>query len=123
MYRMQQQLDTCDVWPKGQIPADFHEPVVSDVPVLVLSGALDPVTPPAYGDVVARTLSRSLHAVFAFRGHEPFGDHEALSCAMGMMTGFLESSSLDGLDIRCAAELEPLPDPLTSTASGEAERN
>ena len=29
---------------------DVTTPVASDVPVLILSGGLDPVTPPAYGD-------------------------------------------------------------------------
>ena len=34
----------------GRRPADFHAPVRSDRPVLLLSGEFDPVTPPRYGE-------------------------------------------------------------------------
>ena len=36
----------CAAWPKGARPADFHAPLASDVPALLLSGEFDPVTPP-----------------------------------------------------------------------------
>ena len=51
------------------MPADFATPVKSDVPVLLLSGALDPVTPPANGDDVAKTLPNSRHVVAGGLGH------------------------------------------------------
>src|SRR5262249_20629048 len=35
----------CARWPKGAIDADFKTPVVSDRPVLLLSGSNDPITP------------------------------------------------------------------------------
>ena len=47
-------LAVCDVWPRGTAPADAATPVASDMPVLILSGGLDPVTPPAYGAEVAK---------------------------------------------------------------------
>jgi pimeloyl-ACP methyl ester carboxylesterase len=40
-------LEVCSFWPRGPVPADFHDPVASSVPVLLLSGDLDPVTPPS----------------------------------------------------------------------------
>jgi pimeloyl-ACP methyl ester carboxylesterase len=46
----------CAVWPKGAMPADFHAPLKSDVPALVLEGEFDPVTPPRYGKEVVATL-------------------------------------------------------------------
>ena len=36
----------CEVWPKGDKPADFNTPLKGDLPVLVLTGEFDPVTPP-----------------------------------------------------------------------------
>ncbi len=42
----------CEVWPRGRVPADFHAPVASDRPALLLSGEFDPVTPPRYGEQV-----------------------------------------------------------------------
>ncbi len=56
-------IAVCDVWPRGTVPADFAQPVASDKPVLLFSGGMDPVTPPAYGDAVAKTLSNSRHIV------------------------------------------------------------
>ena len=38
----------CEVWPRGEVPEGFHDAVRSDVPVLLLSGERDPVTPPHY---------------------------------------------------------------------------
>ena len=51
-------IAVCDEWPQGTCPADFVQPVESDVPVLLLSGGLDPVTPPAYAAEVAKNLAR-----------------------------------------------------------------
>jgi pimeloyl-ACP methyl ester carboxylesterase len=45
---------------------DFGEllqPTCFDVPVLILTGQWDPVTPPSYGDTIAKYLSRSFHIV------------------------------------------------------------
>ena len=58
-------IAVCDRWPQGGYPADFATPVKSDVPVLLLSGGLDPVTPPAYGEEVAKGLPNSRHIVAA----------------------------------------------------------
>ena len=36
----------CSVWPRGALDKDFKTPLASDLPVLLLSGEADPVTPP-----------------------------------------------------------------------------
>ena len=59
----------CKFWPVGQIPENYFEPVSSDVPVLLLSGTLDPITPPKYGWEAAATLSNSEHVIVAGVGH------------------------------------------------------
>ncbi|HSR54575.1 MAG TPA: alpha/beta fold hydrolase, partial [Acidobacteriota bacterium] len=43
--RLDATLAICKGWPKGQIPADFHEPVQSDLPVLLIAGEYDPASP------------------------------------------------------------------------------
>ena len=53
-YRIRQQKAACKVWPRGKIPADAHEPVHSDVPVLLISGERDPVTPPEFAEQASR---------------------------------------------------------------------
>ena len=66
-------LAQCAVWPRGTTPKDFHDAVKSDLPVLLLSGELDPVTPPRYAEEVQRTLPNSRHFVFRGQGHSVLG--------------------------------------------------
>src|SRR5262245_41524683 len=67
-YRVFQQTRACSMWPRGEIPADFLEPVSSDAPVLIFSGNMDPVTPPKYGEEVARHLPNSRHVIIPEAG-------------------------------------------------------
>lgn len=93
----------CQEWPRGDVPADFAAPVRADVPVLILSGRLDPVTPPYWGEQVAAFLPRARQAVFAASSHFPDGD-----CAAGLVARFLEQGHAENLDVRCAqAEIRP----------------
>ena len=62
----------CEVWPRTTVPADFRHPVETAVPVIVISGELDPVTPPVFGDAIARHLTTGRHVVRPARG--PPGD-------------------------------------------------
>ena len=60
----------CGRWPVGPVDADFKTPVVSDTPVLLLSGEYDPITPPAYAESVktrgsAQQRARGRHAARA----------------------------------------------------------
>ncbi len=46
----------CPVWPHRPAPATDAVPLRSDVPALLLSGELDPVTPPRYAEQVLKGL-------------------------------------------------------------------
>ncbi|WP_312688237.1 alpha/beta hydrolase, partial [Escherichia coli] len=46
----------CPVWPHRPAPATDAVPLRSDVPALLLSGELDPVTPPRYAAQVLKGL-------------------------------------------------------------------
>ncbi len=59
----------CDIWDSPRADASFKEDVVSDIPTLLLSGELDPVTPPAFADKAMQTLSNSQHLVAKGQGH------------------------------------------------------
>jgi pimeloyl-ACP methyl ester carboxylesterase len=107
-------LSVCDVWPRGAAPADASTPVASDVPTLLLSGGLDPVTPPTYARDVARTLARSRHIVARGYGHivTPHG------CAPRLVAAFVDDPSFATLPASCIEHLErsartpPWPDRL-----------
>ncbi|MGI9626241.1 MAG: alpha/beta hydrolase [Longimicrobiales bacterium] len=92
----------CSVWPAGEVPESYTEPVHSDVPTLLLSGQLDPVTPPRWGELVGETLSDALHIVVPGTGHNAF----ASGCLRDLIESFIEEGSLAGLEVECAEEVE-----------------
>ena len=49
----------CSEWPVEPTSDSFNEPVVSDIPALVLAGLYDPVTPPAGTEAVAGRLDNA----------------------------------------------------------------
>ena len=107
-------LAVCDVWPHGTPPAGTATPVTSDIPVLILSGGLDPVTPPAGGAVVAKTLSKSRHIVAKGYGHI-VSSH---ACAPRLIAAFIDDPTFASLPAPCvqhfetSAPLLPWPDRL-----------
>jgi pimeloyl-ACP methyl ester carboxylesterase len=95
----------CAVWPRGEPPPGFAEPVRSDKPVLLLSGELDPVTPPARAEEAARTLPRSRHFVVPGVGHGASG----VGCVPRLVFEFLEAGSVAGLDGACVEKQKRPP--------------
>jgi pimeloyl-ACP methyl ester carboxylesterase len=99
------QLDACSMWPKGEVHASYYEPVVSDVPVLVLSGEVDPVTPPSWGASVVKHLSRGQHIVLPSTGHGVV----STPCGNRLVNRFIEQASTEGLDTHCVASVRRPP--------------
>ena len=95
----------CEVWPAGVIDEDFHEPVVSDKPVLLLSGTADPVTPPANASRAAATLSNSLEIVAEGYGHGVL----AVSCVPSLLADFVDAADTGAVDPDCVASKTPDP--------------
>lgn len=95
----------CAVWPRGSRDPAFREPLTGGLPVLLLSGELDPVTPPRYADAVAGHLSNARHLVLPGQGHSVVG----LGCAPKLFAQFLEKADAKALDAGCLERLKPLP--------------
>lgn len=113
--RYRRQAAACSVWPRGELPAGFFEPVRSDVPVLLLTGELDPVTPPRLADGVARFLPNSLHLVVPDGAHD-FRGLEGTECLERLETEFLRSASFEGLETGCLADMRRGPFVLRAAA-------
>lgn len=91
-------VDQCAGWavPPRPLP---QAPEMLDVPVLVVSGAFDPVTPPEYGASVDAKLPRSRHVVIDSVAHGA-----ALTpCGALLGSGFLERG-LDAALPSCVAD-------------------
>jgi pimeloyl-ACP methyl ester carboxylesterase len=100
--RVRRQMEICRFWPKSRLPADYGQPVKVDVPVLLLSGTLDPVTPPAWGAEAARHLPRGTH-VIAPGSHGLSGP-----CIDDIMRAFLADPE-SPVDASCVEAMEPGP--------------
>jgi len=98
-------MEICKFWPRGDVAPSFYEPVKSTVPVLVLSGELDPVTPPEWGDSVLPHLPNSRHIVVPATGHGAI----STGCGMRILQAFIETASFDALDTGCLEVLKRPP--------------
>jgi pimeloyl-ACP methyl ester carboxylesterase len=107
-YRVFQQTRACSMWPEGQIPADFREPISSNIPVLIFSGNVDPVTPPQRGEEVARYLPNSRHVVIPQAGHGVDGLTEP-ECVDRIIMEFMEKGEAKNLDVGCVERMAPPP--------------
>lgn len=96
---------SCSVWPAGTIDADFHDPLVSNTPTLILSGANDPITPPNYGKAAAESLANVRHIINPHRGHmqAPYG------CMPALMAKFIANADPADLSLECLERLGVSP--------------
>ncbi len=96
-------IASCRQWPTGVIDNDFHDPVVSDVPVLALSGEADPITPPEYAELAIQSLSNARHIINPHQSHT----QAPLGCVPSIMSRFIDSADPDGLNVDCLNRLSP----------------
>jgi pimeloyl-ACP methyl ester carboxylesterase len=88
----------CQGWPfRKDLPASIYQPLNSPVKTLILSGALDPSTPPSWAQQVASTLSNRTLVSFPARAHSI---QTASPCAQTLVNAFLAGQPLD---TSCAA--------------------
>lgn len=100
---MQSYLDACELWPVTQLPDFVDEPVVSDLPVLLMSGRFDPITPPEFAEEAAQTLPNSSHVVHPWASHSiAFND----DCVNGIMAAFLAAPG-QPVDDACLVAKQP----------------
>ncbi|PYO80353.1 MAG: hypothetical protein DMD67_00670 [Gemmatimonadetes bacterium] len=97
--RVREQQAACAEWPHGALPPGYGDPVRSDVPVFLLSGTVDPVSPPQFAAEAAQYLSRSVH-VLAPGAHVPAGP-----CIDSLERAFLDAASPTAVDTSCVRSM------------------
>ena len=97
--------DICQVWPRGPIDADFHKPLHTAVPALLLSGSDDPATPAANGELASRGFKNGLHVTLQGFGHGQL----VAPCVDRVMASFIDGASVHGLDVSCTTLDKPTP--------------
>lgn len=105
--RVRGQSAVAKIWPRGEVPANYGDPVRGDMPVLFISGTHDPVTPPRWGADAARHFPNGLHLVVPAAHGTNDPEIEKFK------RRFLNKASLEGLDTSFVEKLKlprlPLP--------------
>ena len=101
--------EVCRDWPRGIVPADFYTLPKAQTATLLLSGGLDPVTPPRHGERVATNLGPLAH-------HEvvPNAGHGLLSlgCVRDLVFRFIDAlTDAEALQVKagCARDIPRPP--------------
>jgi pimeloyl-ACP methyl ester carboxylesterase len=87
----------CSVWPAGPVDDDFRAPLDTAIPVLLLSGDADPITPPRYAALAMVELQRARHLTGVHQGH----GQATVGCTPRLIGDFVASADPDSLDTDC----------------------
>ncbi|GGJ59893.1 alpha/beta hydrolase [Deinococcus roseus] len=109
---MGQPLEACDTTPfLGEqldfpaVPAGFALPLRTEVPILLVSGTLDPATPLDGAWHVKVELGYAMHLVIDGGGHGSYPSLPAYRCYFQVLDGFLRSGV--GAELSCTDHLQP----------------
>jgi pimeloyl-ACP methyl ester carboxylesterase len=102
-YRLRMYREACAVWPQTR-RAGMGGFVASRVPVLLIAGALDPVTPPRFAEVVARELPNATVLVVPGMAHAGRD-----RCVEEIAAQFIMRGAIQGVDSGCVNAIEPPP--------------
>ncbi len=89
--------ETCAVWPAATLPEAYFEPITAAHPTLVLSGMLDPIVPPSWGDLIASRLPNARHVVVAGAAHGV----TPRACISSAISKFLDLADPSKLELDC----------------------
>jgi pimeloyl-ACP methyl ester carboxylesterase len=95
----------CSVWPAGVLDENFKAAVDSDLPVLLLSGEADPVTPPAYAELAAVDLGNARLLIGAHQGH----GQAARGCMPDIIAEFVAGANATEIDASCFDRVHAMP--------------
>ena len=87
----------CSIWPIGPIDAEFKAPLATDIPVLLLSGDADPITPPRYAELAAVDFGNARHLIGTGQGHGQI----AVGCTSRLVAEFIDAADSTALDKKC----------------------
>lgn len=101
-YRVDAQRAACDAWTPGTVPV--VKIPKAHVPILMITGDSDPVTPKVYADAIAHDAWKSRTVVLANSAHSGLS-----ACFVGIVARFVDTARLDKVDDSCAAKIPRPP--------------
>jgi pimeloyl-ACP methyl ester carboxylesterase len=118
----QARMKICEFWPHGVVEPSYFDNTPSEIPALILSGELDPVTPPVWGQEIASQWKNSKQIIVPNTGHGAWSS----GCVLKLMDQFLNDGTAAKLDTSCVNRIKrpPFflgpagPDPMAGAAIG-----
>jgi len=98
----------CKYLPEGITPEGDSNQPVSQVPVLLFNGAIDPIDPPSNVAGSQTTWPNSLALIIPWRSHS-ISDYTSASCILQIASKFIETASVENLPTECLQEIQPVP--------------
>ena len=95
----------CKSWPRGKPPAGYFAPAPLNVPALLLSGGIDPATPPQHASELARLLPQSANLVAPNLGHGV----SLQGCAPDLIEKFIRTADWHSVTSTCLAAMPRPP--------------
>lgn len=106
--RIRDQREACSFWPRATVPEEFFQPLQSTIPTLILTGWLDPATPPEWAAEVVKGLPHSANVVIREGAHGPGGlDH--FDCYVKLINDFIVNGTPYGVDTSCVKDMKRKP--------------
>lgn len=94
-------VEACAHWPHAPLPETAGQPVHGDAPTLLLSGAVDPVTPPRWAELAAETLPSSIHVIVPNVGHGTM----LVDCIDEQIAEFIATADPSSVDGSCVEDI------------------
>lgn len=102
--RIGELIEACKLWPVSRAEPASKQPVDTDVPMFLLSGSADPVTPPREAEKVLAHAKHARSLVLKDQGHIGI----VRGCVPRLVADFLDDPTAE-LDLACAARTQALP--------------
>ena len=87
----------CSIWPVGPVDDEFKAPLATELPVLLLSGTADPITPPAWATLAMAEMENATHLIGEHQGHGQI----YVGCVPEIVADFIDAADLSSLDTQC----------------------
>ena len=95
-YLFDEYRNACSLWPRSTAARVDRSSATARVPVLLVSGSFDPVTPPEFAERVAQSLPLSWTVVVPMNGHG-----SASSCPKAAVLHVLTKGTFEGMPEVC----------------------
>lgn len=95
------QYDSCAIWGVEPAAAFENDAVQSDLPVLVLVGEFDPITPPLFAEAAAESLTNAQVVIVPGAGHSVI---DAGDCPASLAAAFFDNPAAP-VDTSCVSAL------------------